>query len=206
MYGEMLRDGMVTDDATRQEYYATITAEGERLTRLINNVMEHGKLRRGQRHAHLTRGDAAAVVREVLELMRPHIEREGFAVQLTASDALPEVQLDVDALKQMLFNVIDNALKYGRGDAAGRIDVACAADSSGGVLVSVRDYGRGVSESQLHAVFEPFFRGESELTRRQQGTGLGLALVRDLVALMRGSVHGQNRAPGFEVQISLRAS
>jgi signal transduction histidine kinase len=206
MYGEMLRDGMVTDDATRQEYYATITAEGERLTRLINNVMEHGKLRRGQRRAHLTRGDAAAVVREVLELMRPHIEREGFSVQLTAADTLPEVQLDVDAFKQMLFNVLDNALKYGRGEAAAKIDVTCAADSSGGVSVSVRDYGRGISEAQLHAVFEPFFRGESELTRRQQGTGLGLALVRDLVALMRGSVHGHNRAPGFEVQISLRAA
>jgi len=206
MYGEMLRDGMVTDDATRQEYYATITAEGERLTRLINNVMEHGKLRRGQRHAHLTLGDAGAVVREVLDLMRPHIEREGFSVQLTASDVLPEVQLDVDALKQMLFNVLDNALKYGRGDGSAQIDVTCTADSGGGVLVSVRDYGRGVSEAQLHAVFEPFFRGENELTRRQQGTGLGLALVRDLVALMRGTVAGLNRSPGFEVRISLRAA
>jgi signal transduction histidine kinase len=206
MYGEMLRDGMVTDDATRHEYYAIITAEGERLTRLINNVMEHGRLRRGQRHAHLTRGDAASVVRDVLELMRPHIEREGFTVQLTADEGLPEIQLDEDALKQVLFNVLDNALKYGRGEGAARIDVACAADPNGGALVSVRDHGRGVSEAQLHAVFEPFFRGESELTRRQQGTGLGLALVRDLVALMRGSVHGCNRAPGFEIRISLRAA
>jgi signal transduction histidine kinase len=206
MYGEMLRDGMVKDDATRQEYYATITAEGERLTRLINNVMEHGKLRRGQRHAHLTRGDASAVVREVLELMRPHIEREGFSVQLSAATDLPQVQLDEDALKQMLFNVIDNALKYGRGDGPAKIDVSCSLDGSDGVLVSVRDYGRGISEAQLHAVFEPFFRGESELTRRQQGTGLGLALVRDLVGLMRGSVQGLNRAPGFEVRISLRSA
>jgi signal transduction histidine kinase len=206
MYGEMLRDGMVRDETTRQEYYATITAEGERLTRLINNVMEHGKLRRGQRHAHLTQGDAGAVVREVLDLMRPHIEREGFAVQLTAAEPLPEVQLDIDALKQMLFNVIDNALKYGRGDGPARIDVTCASDPGGGVLVSVRDYGRGVSEAQLQTVFEPFFRGENELTRRQQGTGLGLALVRDLVALMRGSVSGLNRSPGFEVRISLRAA
>jgi signal transduction histidine kinase len=206
MYGEMLRDGMVTNEATRQEYYAPITAEGERLTRLINNVMEHGRLRRGQRHAHLTRGDAASIVRDVVELMRPHIEREGFTVQLSADDVLPEIQLDEDALKQVLFNVIDNALKYGRGEASARIDVTCAADPGGGVLVSVRDYGPGVSEVQLHAIFEPFFRGQSELTRRQQGTGLGLALVRDLVALMRGSVQGCNRAPGFEVRISVRAA
>jgi signal transduction histidine kinase len=204
MYGEMLRDGMVSDEATKQEYYATITAEGERLTRLINNVMEHGKLRRGQRHAHLERADAAAVVREVLELMQPHIAREGFVLQLTAAEGLPAVQLDVDALKQMLFNVLDNALKYGRGEADAKIEVACSADASGGVLVSVRDYGSGVAESQLHTLFEPFYRGGSELTRRQQGTGLGLALVRDLVAVMRGSVQAVNRSPGFEVRISLR--
>jgi signal transduction histidine kinase len=102
--------------------------------------------------------------------------------------------------------VIDNALKYGRGDGPAKIDVTCAADPNGGVVVSVRDYGRGVNEAQSQAVFEPFFRGESELTRRQQGTGLGLALVRDLVALMRGSVQGCNRTPGFEVRISLRAA
>jgi signal transduction histidine kinase len=205
MYGEMLRDGMVSDEATKQEYYATITAEGERLTRLINNVMEHGKLRRGQRHAHLEQGDAAGVVREVLELMQPHIAREGFALQLTASESLPAVQLDVDALKQMLFNVLDNALKYGRGEGEAKIDVSCSADPSGGVLVSVRDYGSGVAESQLHTLFEPFYRGGSELTRRQQGTGLGLALVRDLVGLMRGTVQAINHSPGFEVRISLRA-
>jgi signal transduction histidine kinase len=73
------------------------------------------------------------------------------------------------------------------------------------VLVSLRDYGSGVAEFQLHTLFEPFYRGGSELTRRQQGTGLGLALVRDLVGLMRGTVQAVNRSPGFEVRISLRA-
>ena len=59
---------------------------------------------------------------------------------------------------------------------------------------------------QLESLFEPFFRGESELTRRQKGTGLGLALVRDLVELMNGSVRGVNRAPGFEIRIALHRS
>ncbi|HEX2677288.1 MAG TPA: histidine kinase dimerization/phospho-acceptor domain-containing protein, partial [Polyangiales bacterium] len=73
MYGEMLRDGMVEDEPTRREYYATITAESERLTRLINNVMEHGRLRKGQRLPHLVGCDVGAIVSEVVELMRPHI-------------------------------------------------------------------------------------------------------------------------------------
>jgi signal transduction histidine kinase len=205
MYGEMLRDGMVQDEATRREYYATITAEGERLTRLINNVMEHGELRRGQRQTNVQRGDVGAVVREVVEVMRPHIEHEGFKVELHVAAGLPAVRLDPDAVKQVLFNVLDNALKYGRGREQHAIQVSCSAGERG-VVVSVRDFGPGVADDQLSTVFEPFFRGESELTRRQKGTGLGLALVRDLVQLMNGEVCGLNRGPGFEVRIALSAS
>jgi two-component system sensor histidine kinase ChiS len=205
MYGEMLRDGMVQDEATRREYYATITAEGERLTRLINNVMEHGELRRGQRQANVQRGDVGAVVREVVEVMRPHIEHEGFKVELHLDPGLPPVRLDPDAVKQVLFNVLDNALKYGRGSEQHAIEVSCHAGERG-VVVSVRDFGPGVSEDHLSTVFEPFFRGENELTRRQKGTGLGLSLVRDLVQLMNGEVRGLNRGPGFEVRIALSAS
>jgi signal transduction histidine kinase len=205
MYGEMLRDGMVEDEATRREYYATITAEGERLTRLINNVMEHGELRRGQRQANVRRGDVGAVVREVVEVMTPHIEHEGFEIELQIDTGLPAVRLDADAVKQVLFNVLDNALKYGRGEGRQAIHVSCTAQDAG-VVVSVRDFGPGVVEQQLSTVFEPFFRGEDELTRRQKGTGLGLSLVRDLVALMHGEVRGVNCSPGFEVRIALTAS
>jgi signal transduction histidine kinase len=205
MYGEMLRDGMVEDEATRREYYATITAEGERLTRLINNVMEHGELRRGQRQTNVQRGDVGAVVREVVEVMTPHIEHEGFKVELEVDGGLPAVRLDPDAVKQVLFNVLDNALKYGRGDERQAVLVSCKAEGAA-VVVRVRDFGPGVVEEHLSTIFEPFFRGESELTRRQKGTGLGLSLVRDLVALMHGDVRGVNRAPGFEVQITLTSS
>lgn len=204
MYGEMLRDDMVKDETTRKDYYDIITAEAERLTRLINNVMEHAKLRTGQRIAHLVRRDVIDVVQEVVELMKPHIEREGFRVTLRAEQRPAMAALDSDAFKQVLFNVLDNALKYGRSDAPA-LEVSCA-PGEGGVVVSVRDFGRGVAPHQLQTIFEPFFRGEDELTRRSQGTGIGLALVRDLVALMHGRVYGENRAPGFEVRIVLPAA
>jgi signal transduction histidine kinase len=164
--------------------------------------MEHGELRRGQRQTNVQRGDVGAVVREVVEVMTPHIEHEGFKVDLQVDAGLPAVRLDADAVKQVLFNVLDNALKYGRGAERQAIHVSCTAHDAG-VLVSVRDFGPGVVEEQLSTVFEPFFRGEDELTRRQKGTGLGLALVRDLVALMHGEVRGVNRSPGFEVRIAL---
>ena len=82
---------------------------------------------------------------------------------------------------------------------------SAAAREHGRVVVRVRDHGPGVAPDQLDAIFEPFFRGGDELTRRQKGTGIGLALVRDLVELMHGDVRGENRAPGFEVRIALAA-
>lgn len=203
MYGEMLRDGMAEDEAIRQEYYATITAESERLTRLINNVMEHGRLRRGQRPAHLQSVEVGSVVREVAELMAPHIEEEGFDLDLAIEPGLPPAKLDVDAFKQVLFNLLDNALKYGKGASAKRLSIRCEAHTDGGVRVTIRDYGPGIEQAHERLIFEPFFRGGDELTRRQKGTGIGLSLVRDLVALMGGTVRGVNRDPGFEVQIAV---
>jgi signal transduction histidine kinase len=205
MYGEMLRDGMVQDETARREYYAIITAEGERLTRLINNVMEHARLRRGSRPMQLVRADAGAVVREVIEVMAPHLAREGFRVEVEVAADLPEAHLDVDAFKQVLFNVIDNAIKYGRSGDASVLQVACSHEA-GEVLVRVRDFGPGIAEHQLELVFEPFFRGEHELTRRHQGTGIGLSLVRELVGQMNGGVQGHNRRPGLEIRIALGAA
>jgi len=202
MYGEMLRDGMVSDEATRREYYATITSEGERLTRLINNVMEHGRLRRGQRRAQLQRVEPRQLVQEVLDMMRPHLEREGFRLELQHSAGCAAAQLDADALKQILFNALDNARKYGRGTGEALIEVSC--ESGADTLeLRVRDHGPGVPEAQLPQLFEPFYRGEAELTREHQGTGLGLSLVRDLVLLMHGKVTAYNRNPGLELRVVL---
>lgn len=206
MYAEMLRDGIVSDEATKQEYYATITSEGERLTRLINNVMEHARLRRGQRRVQLQRADPGALVREVVEIMRPHLEREGFTVDVRVTACTGLVQVDGDALKQILFNILDNARKYGRGEEQARVEVLCDRNEAGEIVLSVRDWGSGVPEARLETVFEPFYRGESELTRENQGTGLGLALVRDLACLMQGRVEARNRAPGLELRVTLHCS
>ena len=203
MYGEMLRDGMVKSEATKQEYYATITAEGERLSRLVDNVMEHAKLRRGARPMTVVPTDIGKLVHEVVELMMPHIRNQGFEIKLQIDDGLPSVEIDRDALKQVFFNVLDNALKYGSGDGTPRVEVACAAIANE-LVVSVRDFGKGVAEANLGSIFEPFFRGEDELTRSRQGTGIGLALVRDLVQRMSGTVQGLNREPGFEIRIAFR--
>ena len=202
MYAEMLRDGMVDDAETRRRYYVTITAEGERLTRLIDNVLEHAKLRRGQRRMHLAKANPGVLLREVLDLMGPYIEVEGFRTEVEVDDAVPEIECDVDAVKQVLYNVVDNALKYGRGEKQNLLVASCTAEK-GEVLISLRDHGRGVQPKRLRNIFDPFFRAGSELTRSQKGTGIGLSLARDLMTRMDGSIRASNRSPGLEVQIGL---
>ncbi|HEX4353449.1 MAG TPA: HAMP domain-containing sensor histidine kinase [Polyangiales bacterium] len=202
MYGEMLRDGMLDDDAKRQEYYVTITSETERLSRLINNVLELSLLERSERPIQMVVGDVGLVVREVVDVFRPHAEREGFKLELIVEPALAAAQFDRDALTQVLFNLLDNALKYGRAREP-TIVVRCAASARAGVRLSVSDRGPGVDDDQLEAIFEPFYRAQNELTRTQKGTGIGLALVRGLVERMRGTVEGHNLHPGFEVAVTL---
>jgi signal transduction histidine kinase len=206
MYGEMLRDGIVPSETKRQEYYRHITAESERLSRLINNVLEFSRLEKGTREMALVTGSLEPVVREAVELVRPHVESEGFALRVEADGALPPVRFERDALLQVLFNLVDNAVKYAR-DGVERWIAVRVVPAGGGVRLAVRDSGPGVPDRHLAHVFDPFYRGERELTRRNRGTGLGLALVRGLVERMGGRVDGRNVPEGgFEVTIAFPAA
>jgi two-component system, OmpR family, phosphate regulon sensor histidine kinase PhoR len=203
MYAEMLEQGLVDDPNKQHEYHRTITSESERLSRLINNVLELSRIER-RRNLPLREGDIRQVVREAVEVLRPHVEREGFALDLDIAEALPSVRYEPDALRQVLFNLIDNALKYGREAEEKRITIRCEG-AEGGVRLVVRDRGPGVQAEHLQTIFEPFFRGERELVRKHPGTGIGLALVKGMVDGMHGHVSGHNTDGGFEVWVELTA-
>jgi signal transduction histidine kinase len=206
MYAEMLRDGIVPSERKRQEYYGTMTSESERLSRLIDNVLEFSRLEKGTRQMNLVVGSLAPVLEEIADLLRPHAEREGFALRVESEPDLPPVRYDRDALLQVLFNLVDNAIKYARDAPRREISLECRR-RDGGVAVLVRDRGPGVAPRHLTRLFEPFFRGETELTRRTKGTGIGLALVKGLVERMDAGISGRNaEGGGFEVSIDFRAA
>jgi signal transduction histidine kinase len=204
MYGEMLRDGMVGEEGKRREYYGTITAESERLTRLINNVLEFSKLEQGTREVSLVVGPIGPVVREAADLLEPHAREVGFHIEVEVEEGLPPVRFDRDAVLQVVFNLVDNALKYAR-DVGDRVIAVRCFRKGDGVAVAVRDRGPGVPARHLSKIFEPFFRGGNELTRTAKGTGIGLALVRGLADTMGVAVAGRNLAEGgFEVTLTFR--
>ncbi|MFT4976585.1 MAG: two-component system phosphate regulon sensor histidine kinase PhoR [Myxococcota bacterium] len=205
MYSEMLREGIVSSDEKRQEYYVTITAESERLSRLINNVLELSRLEKGNRTMRLTVGAVGPILEQTTAVLRPHVTQSGLRLEIDVEPGLPVVKVDADALSQVLVNLVDNAVKFSAGSGGGVVRLS-ARRSGSGVEVSVRDDGPGVPSRQLERIFEPFYRGERELTRQTKGTGIGLALVSGLVAGMGGSVQARNHPEGgLEVALLLRA-
>jgi len=203
LYAEMLREGMVLSEDRRDAYYQTITAESDRLGRLIDNVLELGRLERGAEGGALVAGDVADIVGEVVDMLRPHAEQRGFRLDIQLPPNLPTVRLDRDALTQILVNLLDNGVKFS-AEAEDKRLVIRATPHPQGVQLLVRDHGPGVPERQLTEIFEPFFRGERELTRNTRGTGIGLALVRGLAARMDAKLSARNHPEGgLEVTLDL---
>ncbi len=201
MYGEMLRDGIVLEEGRRLEYYETITSEAERLTRLIDNVLEFSRLERGQRRLDTLRQPLGPLIEEVSRILTPHARAQEFRLELELEAGLPAVQFDRDAVAQILFNLVDNALKYAR-DAQRKEVVIRVAREGAAIGLSVTDFGPGVPREQLPHVFDAFYRGEQELTRKNKGTGIGLALVKGLCEEMGLEISARNRPEGgFEVTL-----
>ncbi len=205
MYAEMLREGWAGEDKKRG-YYDFIHDESERLSRLIANVLQLARLERNALKLDLQTRSADELVDMLRSKLDTQIERAGFSVdyRLDPEAARRRLNVDSDALCQMLINLVDNALKFAHSAPQQELDIAISATPDG-VQFSVRDYGPGVAKSQLKKIFELFYRPGDELTREALGTGIGLALVRQLARAMGGEVDAVNRQPGAEFRIRLPA-
>jgi len=206
LHAEMLRDGLAPDQAKQHQYHATIVAESERLTRLIGNVLELAHLERDDRPVQLEVGDPLTVVRDVVRIVEPHAISHGFTLSVTGDAAAAAARFDRDALLQVVMNVVDNAIKFSRTATERRIELQYNAGPDG-PTITIRDHGPGVPVADLRKIFEPFWRGERELTRTTTGTGIGLSLVHGLVRRMGGRVSARNHPQGgFEISIALAAA
>jgi signal transduction histidine kinase len=202
MYGEMLRAGWGSD-AQKQQYYDYIYGESERLSRLINNVLQLARMNRNEQPLVLKPTTGGELVDAVRSKLSAQIERAGFALDLRCEpDAgATTVQVDPDAVLQIVINLVDNAIKFSARAEQKRIDVLCRRLHDHTLLLSVRDYGPGVAKDQTKKIFRLFYRSEDELTRETVGTGIGLALVHQLARAMRARIDVLNREPGAEFRV-----
>lgn len=195
MHAEMLQEGLVAGDRL-PIFYDDLARESVRLSRLVENVLAVSQLEEGRRVLQLAPGDLAAQIRDVIDSQARHVERLGFPpVELDLPDDPVPVRFDAQAVEQIVVNLLDNALKYARDARAAGLKVSLTVSGDRAVL-HVEDRGPGIPEADRERVFDRFYRVQRERDAHTPGTGLGLALVRELARGHGGEARAAARPGG----------
>lgn len=200
MLAETLRMRPEGDPAVRTEYLDTIVNESERLSRLVDNVLDFSKIEQGRKLYHLQAISLSSVVASVVRAADYPLRQAGFELRVSTDDPLPLVAADSDALQQAVLNLLTNAMKYSAGRK--QIDLVVRRDT-GGVVIAVRDYGIGIPVEHRGRIFERFYRVASSENQGIPGAGLGLTLVAHIAKAHGGEVFVESR-PGAGSSFSLR--
>jgi signal transduction histidine kinase len=178
------------DDARRHELLEIVTTEAARLSRLLDDILWVSRLDSGRARPHITPVAPLPLTEDVVDATRTHLPHD-LSLDLLHDSPLPDVAADADKLRQVLVNLIENAVKYSR---SGGIQVRLASHY-GNVRFSVRDEGPGIPPGQHDRIFEKFYRLDPHMTQGVGGTGLGLYICRQLVEAMNGDIWVES-APG----------
>lgn len=170
----------------RVEYAGLIRRSGEHLLELVNDLLDMSKIESGRLELDETDVDLRGLIAECCRLVEPRLRTMRLRlVQNTAGD-LPSVTGDPRALRQIVLNLLTNAIKFSRAD--GTIEIFASVVSAGEMAFSVRDNGIGIALADQARIFEPYARSRQEIARKQEGTGLGLPIVKGLVEAHGGRI------------------
>jgi len=188
--GGMLLDGRVTDPEKQRGYFKMIVQESDRLSRLVENILDFSRMEEGRREYRFEPLDPSPWLRTLVADFVTEIAANGAAVEADIQDGLPPISADKEALGSAVRNLLDNAVKYSPGSKTVWLD----AGAEGNVVkISVRDKGVGISEHDRKRIFDRFYRAEGEISKRIKGAGLGLSLVKHVVTAHGGTVEYQSR-------------
>ena len=207
MFAEMLLEGRQRSENKKQEYLSLMVSESERLTRLINNVLDFSRMEQGRKHYSMERLDLVALCSELLESQRPRYEQGGFQLELRTRCSKDNVtgqvwvQADPESLKQSVLNLLSNAEKYAGKRKVIEVEIHKV---ESWVCVDVMDRGNGVPPSQAKRIFEEFYRVDDSLAAKVRGSGLGLSITRRILRDHGGDVLYLPREGGgsiFRIQL-----
>lgn len=204
MFSEILVMGRVKGDEKKQEYYRIIHNESDRMSRLINNLLDFANLVRGIEHKHFEKINIAHLVTKALEAYRYEIEKIGFQLSVYVAEDIPDSFADPNAITMALFNLLDNSVKYS-GDQK---QIEVRVDRTDGIInLAVIDKGLGIPLAEQGKIFDKFYRVNDPSIRRVRGSGIGLAITKH-VAEMHGGEAVVSSEPGkgsvFTVRIPIR--
>lgn len=187
-FGDLLHSGRARNPERIREYGGMIKTESDRLTALLNNILEASRLERGVRRYRLEESSLCATVAESVELFRHTAEARGFRVELALPPDAINTRFDEGAIHQALLNLLSNAAKYSiEKPHARRIEVTLKRDEAH-AIIEVKDDGIGIAPSEQQRIFNLFHRATQTATQAIGGTGLGLAIVREIAHAHGGDI------------------
>lgn len=189
MYAEMLAGGMVPEPARQREYLQTLRVEADRLTHLVDNVLQYARLERGRPGKRRERVTLNALVEHCRARLADRAAQAGMelAVELDPAERETALSTDLAAIEQILFNLVDNACKYASAASDNRMQLQLVVKNCG-VEIALRDHGPGISAAGRRRLFQPFSKSVHEAACTAPGVGLGLALCRRLAHDLGGTL------------------
>jgi signal transduction histidine kinase len=192
LYGETLqRKGNLTNEE-KKDCYEIITKESERLSHLINNVLDFSRIEMGRKEFDFRKGYLQDVIRDTLESYRYHLEKKGFVIHSDITSDLPEMNFDGEAIASVLINLLSNAMKFSAKEKEVTVKLF---SNSGNIVLQVADKGIGISEKEIPKIFERFYQSGNKIASEARGSGLGLTLVKNIVEAHGGRIEVESE-PG----------
>jgi signal transduction histidine kinase len=185
LYAETLELGRITTQEKKQQYYRIIRKESERLTALINNILDFSRIEAGRKEYEFRETNIAELVHNTLDSYRYQIEQQGFAFEESIDSNLPPVRVDREAIARALLNLVNNALKYSTDEKFLGVKLY---QENGLLKLEVADRGIGIARRDQSKIFEKFYRTGDPLVHNTKGSGLGLSLVRHITRAHGGDI------------------
>jgi two-component system phosphate regulon sensor histidine kinase PhoR len=174
MFAETLEDARSANPQMQSKYLRTIVNESERLSRLVDNVLDFARIEQDRKIYQMQRVSLADVVRSATQAIQYPVVRQNFELKIEIEENLPSLMADPDAVEQAILNLLANAMKY--SGSSRQIDLQLRRENREAVI-DVTDHGLGIAEENQTRIFEKFYRVRSAETDRVPGAGLGLTLV-----------------------------
>jgi len=186
MYSETLQMGRIKTEEKKQEYYKVINTETNRLSAIVNKILNFSKIESGKRAYNFELTDLNEIVNQIIDNYQHHFQSKGFVCNLESTDDTLNFYGDKDAVTDAVINLIDNAIKYSTDKK--QIDIK-AGSEKGSVYVEVNDYGIGINEKDQKLVFDKFYRvTEGDLAHKSKGSGIGLSIVKHIMDAHKGTI------------------
>jgi len=189
-YAETLIDGAIEDKDNARDFLKIIYTDAERLSNLVNDILDLSKIESGKLRLSITPCYIKSLVHNTVKAFKKKIDEKLIFCKIEIPENLPEIAVDQSMIMQVLFNLIDNAIKY--TPKKGTITIDAREINANFIDVSIKDTGVGISEKDLPRIFERFYRVDKARSRELGGTGLGLSIVKHIVQSHGGKVSVQS--------------